>query len=140
LQLLVSIKDRNKNRDTTGDPWNGRTLEWSTKSPPPFYNFAHTPEVHQKDAFWIAKAKGEIEPPKKFHPIPMPKNTAMGFYISALSFTLAFALIWYIFWLAALCALGIIACAMIRLFVKEHEYLVSAEEVEKIEKGGLYGS
>lgn len=135
LQILVSIIERNKNRDTTGDPWNGRTLEWSTKSPPPFYNFAIIPEVHEKDAFWAAKARGEAHPQQHYHAIHMPKNTGMGFYVSALSFLVAFGLIWHMFWLAGLCSLGIIACTIIRLFVKEPEYTVSAQEIEKIERG-----
>jgi cytochrome o ubiquinol oxidase subunit I len=154
LQIVVSIYTRNKNRDTTGDPWNGRTLEWSTRSPPPFYNFAEIPEVHEKDAFWAAKARkaAELEKEKEnkgdahqkfnasmgkgklYHPIHMPHNTGLGFFIGALSFVVAFGLIWYMFWLAALGIIGIIACAIIRLFNKETDYLMSPEEVEAIER------
>ncbi|MGH7237380.1 MAG: cbb3-type cytochrome c oxidase subunit I, partial [Candidatus Saccharimonadales bacterium] len=80
LQLLVSIKDRKQNLDTTGDPWNGRTLEWSTTSPPPFYNFAVIPKVHSRDAFWAMK---ENNPPAggatpEYHNLRLPKNTYMG--------------------------------------------------------------
>ena len=43
VMFVVSIRNRDKLRDLTGDPWGGRTLEWSTSSPPPDYNFAFTP-------------------------------------------------------------------------------------------------
>src|SRR5262249_5912513 len=77
LQLIVSIKERHQTRDLTGDPWNGRTLEWSTTSPPPFYNFALIPEVHQKDAFWVMKHQKVVDQsPKKYEDIHMPKNTS----------------------------------------------------------------
>ena len=134
LQLYVSIKNRHQNREGIDDPWDGRNLEWSTTSPPPFYNFAHTPEVHSRDAFWVMKhSKSEGPPTKKYHPIHMPKNTPVGFYVGALSFLLAFGLIWYMFWLAAISVLGIIACLFKRLYVKETEYFVPAEEIERIE-------
>ncbi len=119
LQLLVSIRE--KKRDTTGDPWNGRTLEWATTSPPPVYNFAVIPEVHERDAFWAMKHAQHKQVVSE-HEIHMPKNTGMGVYIGALSFLLGFGVIWYIWWLAALSALGIVACAVVRLFDKHTEY------------------
>lgn len=133
LQLLVSIKQRKENRDLTGDPWNGRTLEWSTSSPPPFYNFAFTPEVHERDAFWIAKHAKEKPLPRKYHDIHMPINTPTGVFIGALSFVFGFAMIWYMFWLAILSGLGIIACCIAHLRIKHTEYLVPAKEVEELE-------
>jgi len=140
LQLYVSIKNRKKNMDTTGDPWNGRTLEWSTSSPPPFYNFAKTPEVHGRDAFWLMKHSKTSEPTgPKYHDLHMPKNTAVGFYVGVFSFLLAFGLIWYMFWLAAVGVLGIIAAVIKHLYEKEPDYYIPAAEVEKIEarKGSL---
>ncbi len=138
LQLIVSIKQRNENRDTTGDPWNGRTLEWSTTSPPPFYNFAFIPEVHQRDPFWVSKHLKAVESkPRKYEDIHMPKNTPMGFYIGIFSFLCGFGLVWYMFWLAALSALGIIACSIIHLYQKHPDYFVKADVVEKIETGKL---
>ncbi len=135
LQLLVSIRDRDKNRDLTGDPWDGRTLEWSTASPPPFYNFAFIPEAHQRDAFWIAKhdPKLKAQPHPPYEDIHMPKNTSMGFYIGAFSFLFGFGLIWYMFWLAALSGIGMLVCIILHLYEKHPDYHVSAEEVEKIE-------
>ena len=136
LQLYMSIKHREKNRDTTGDPWNGRTLEWSTTSPPPFYNYAHSPEVHTRDAFWSRKYSKEKETiPSELHPIHMPKNTSLGFYIGALSFLLAFGLIWYMFWLASISALGILGCLIKRMYEKELDYYVPVEVIKKIEEG-----
>lgn len=136
LQLLASIRDRNKNRDTTGDPWNGRTLEWSTSSPPPFYNFAVTPEVHERDAFWAMKQSKITKLARfEYEEIHMPKNTGIGLYIGALSFLFGFGLIWYMFWLAIISALGILACVIIRLYQTDTEYYVSVQEIEKIELG-----
>ncbi|NGX47599.1 MAG: Cytochrome bo(3) ubiquinol oxidase subunit 1 [Chlamydiae bacterium] len=134
LQVIVSVKQRKENQDTTGDPWNGRTLEWTTTSPPPFYNYAIIPEVHQRDPFWAMKQSKTSEAQRpQYEDIHMPKNTSTGFYIGILSFTLGFGLIWYIFWLAAISAIGIIACLIIRLYTKDTDYYVTAEEVEKIE-------
>lgn len=133
-QFIVSYRDREKNRDKTGDPWNGRTLEWATSSPPPFYNFAIEPEVHDRDAFWHMKhTKGGWKLKGKFQEFHMPKNSSMGFYMGVLSFLLGFGLIWYMFWLAAVSAIGIVACIIIHLSVKHPEYTVTVEEIEKIE-------
>jgi cytochrome o ubiquinol oxidase subunit 1 len=133
LQLLVSIKERKANRDTTGDPWHGRTLEWSTASPPPHYNFAFIPEVHSRDAFWAAKHSRTTTPSRKYEEIHMPKNTPMGLYIGALSFLFGFGLIWYMFWLALISAIGIIVCIIMHLSEKHPDYYITAKEVEKIE-------
>jgi cytochrome o ubiquinol oxidase subunit I len=134
LQVIVSIKQRKENMDLTGDPWNGRTLEWSTTSPPPFYNFAFVPEAHQRDAFWVMKHSKITElKQRKYEDIHMPKNTSMGFYIGLFSFLFGFGLIWYMFWLAAISAIGMIACIIIHLYQKHPDYHVLAAEVEKIE-------
>jgi cytochrome o ubiquinol oxidase subunit 1 len=134
LQLIVSIKERHQTKDLTGDPWNGRTLEWSTTSPPPFYNFAFIPEVHQKDAFWVMKhQKTQAQPLKKYEDIHMPKNTSMGVIIGAFSFLFGFALIWWMFWLAAVSMAGMIAGIIVHLYQKHPDYYVPANEVEQIE-------
>lgn len=134
LQLIVSIKQRKQNRDLTGDPWNGRTLEWSTSSPPPEYNFAFTPEVHGRDPFWIEKHSKTQEPKRPYHDIHMPKNSALGLYIAIFSFVLGFAVVWYMFWLAALSAIGIIACCIAHLRVQHPEYVIPAKEIQEIEE------
>ncbi len=134
LQLVVSIKQRKKNLDTTGDPWNGRTLEWSTTSPPPVYNFAHIPEVRTRDPFWVAKEEKKAHPRHPhYHAIHLPKNSPVGVYIGALSFLLGFGIIWHIVWLALLSAVGVIACVIWRLSDEHTEFVVSAAEVARIE-------
>lgn len=136
LQLIVSIRQRNENRDTTGDPWNGRTLEWSTTSPPPIYNFAFIPEVHKRDPFWTSKHYKEADSaPRKYEEIHMPKNTPMGFYIGVFSFLFGFGLVWYMFWLSALSVVGMIACVIFHLYQKHPDYYIPVEVVEKIETG-----
>lgn len=132
LQLFVSIRDRKKNMDTTGDPWNGRTLEWSTKSPPPLYNFAVLPEVKDRDAFWAMKHSKPSGPPH-YTDIHMPKNSALGLYIGILSAFFGFAMVWDIMWMAALSFLGIIVCMMVRASQKEVEFCIPAKEVERME-------
>ncbi|HSX03302.1 MAG TPA: cytochrome o ubiquinol oxidase subunit I [Rhabdochlamydiaceae bacterium] len=137
LQLFLSIKHRNKHKDKTGDPWNGRTLEWSTSSPPPFYNFAHTPEVHSRDAFWVSKqSKTPLFQDADYHDIHMPKNSPNGFYIAIFSFIMAFGLIWYMYWLAVLGFIGMLAAMIKQLAEKEPDYDVHASEIEKIESKG----
>jgi cytochrome o ubiquinol oxidase subunit I len=132
LQLIVSIKQRKENRDTTGDPWNGRNLEWSTKSPPPFYNFAITPEVHSRDPFWVMKHTKQ--PPKPdYEEIHMPKNSGMGFCIGIFSFLFGFGLIWYMFWLAAVGFVGMIVCVIAHLYQKHPGYHITPEELKKFE-------
>lgn len=136
MQLYVSIKKREQYRDKTGDPWDGRTLEWSISSPPPFYNFAHIPHVDERDAFWAMK-RSKVAPEKRYENFHMPTKSSLGFIIGVLSFIGGFCLVWHIFWLAALCLLGIIASLIIRLANKHTHYEVGAQEVEQIEKKEL---
>jgi cytochrome o ubiquinol oxidase subunit 1 len=132
-QIIVSIKERKRHLDKTGDHWNGRTLEWSTSSPPPFYNFAKIPSVAQTDEFWHRKQSGS-KIRHSYEEIAMPKNTAMGIYLSAIAFILGFALVWHVIWLALLSLIGLVAC-IIHLSWDEHtEYELSASQVEKLER------
>lgn len=137
-QLYVSIRDRNlaENRDLTGDPWNARTLEWSTSSPPPFYNFAILPEVHELDAFAHDKEAGidTRQAGGNYQPIHMPKNTACGFLIGAFSFVLGFGAVWYIWWLAAVGLIGVIATVIARSSDNDVDYYVPVSEVVRIEQ------
>lgn len=133
LQVLYSVINREKTKDITGDPWNGRTLEWTTASPPPVYNFAVIPVVHDVDPFWTIKQ--EETPPKEiqYEDIMMPKNTAMGLYVALFSAGFAFAMVWHMFIIALLALLGVIACVIIRTWDDDVEYIIPASEVEKIE-------
>ena len=134
LQLIVSIKKRHAYRDKTGDPWDGRTLEWSIPSPPPLYNFAIEPIVEGKDAFWAMKYE-KNKPVEKPHyePIHMPKNTPTGLFVGALALLFSFSVIWHIYWLALVAFILVIICLIIHLSNDDVEFTISAEEVEKIE-------
>jgi cytochrome o ubiquinol oxidase subunit 1 len=134
LQIAVSVKDRAKNRDVTGDPWNGRTLEWATASPPPFYNFAEIPAVAGRDAFTAIKERGGLAKPVRFHDIHMPRNTAAGGLVGAFSLVLGFALVWHIWWMAVAGALGVFATLLIRAADDDVDYYVPAAEVAKVEQ------
>jgi cytochrome o ubiquinol oxidase subunit 1 len=132
IQLWVSFKNRHALRDTTGDPWDGRTLEWSIPSPPHHYNFAVVPEVSGIDPFWVQKQSG-ASPSKHYEEIHMPKNTGYGLYISLFSGACCFGIIWYMWWLAALGAIGAVVCVILRLCDEHPEYTISAEEVRRHE-------
>ncbi|CAN7427767.1 cytochrome o ubiquinol oxidase subunit I [Phenylobacterium sp. LjRoot164] len=140
IQIAVSIRNREALRDTTGDPWDGRTLEWSTTSPPPPYNFAFTPRVHDLDAWYDMKALGHEPPTEGFRPIHMPRNTGAGVIISALALVLGFAMIWYIWWLAALSFVALLVYSIAHTFNYDRDYYVPAEEVARIEGARAQGA
>jgi len=135
LQLVVSIKDRKKNRDTTGDPWNGRTLEWAIPSPPPIYNFALIPSVKERDPFYEMKKRGETLSTNRSHykDIHLPKNSSVPPIIGILALIFGFAFTWQIMWLVGVSFLGILACLIIHLCNDHTEYTIPAAEVEKME-------
>ncbi|MHA6203891.1 cytochrome o ubiquinol oxidase subunit I [Dyella soli] len=138
LQLYVSIRDRKKLRDPSGDPWGGRTLEWSTSSPAPFYNFAHLPQVRELDPFWEDKQNGiAYARPTRYEDIHMPRNTGIGVYMGAFGAVLGFAMTWHIWWMAALGLLGMIGAFIARAYDQDVDYWVPAAEVEKIERARL---
>ena len=137
LQLYVSVRQRNQNRDLTGDPWNARTLEWATSSPPPFYNFATVPKVDSLDAFLEAKKRGLPAPPAEYEPIHMPRNTGVPFIVNVWILLLCFALIWHIWWLAAGSFVATIVTLIVRSYNEDTDYYVPAEEVKRIENAHL---
>lgn len=140
LQLIVSFFLRRQNKDTTGDPWNGRTLEWSTSSPAPVYNFAIIPKVKDRDWFWVTKRhESTLHTPARYDDIHLPKNTPMGMYIAAGSFIFGFAVIWHIWWLAAIGLLSAVVFVIIRSFDEDTEYTIPAAEVAKIEAQRIHG-
>lgn len=132
VQLLYSIHTRQQNRDTTGDPWDGRTLEWATSSPPAIYNFATIPEVNDRDAFWTMKHDPK---PPIYHDIHMPKNTSIGMLIGMASLVGGFGVIWHIWWLAISGLLAIVLLVIIRTYQRHTEYVIPQGEVEAIEHG-----
>jgi cytochrome o ubiquinol oxidase subunit I len=132
VRIIASVIQRRQLADTTGDPWDGRTLEWATSSPPPFYNYAVIPEVTTRDAFFEIKKQGGLKQPQ-YEDIRMPKNTAAGIYIAAFAFAACFAFVWHIVWLAIVGIVGAIVCLIVRTFNEDSEYTLPAAEVEKIE-------
>lgn len=133
IQLIVSFRRREALKDETGDPWDGRTLEWSTSSPPPPYNFAFTPRVHDLDAWWQMKQHGFKRPESGFIPIHMPKGTWAGVVLSAISVACGFALIWHMWLAAAVTFVALIGTAIYHTFNYDRDYYIPAEEVERIE-------
>ena len=129
VQLVVSYFRRDQLRETSGDAWDGRTLEWSTSSPPPDYNFALTPVVHDHDSWYDMKNRGYERPLEGFKPIHMPRNTGTGVILAGISVVLAFALIWYIWWLAAVSFISIIAVSIAHTFNYNRDFFIPAETV-----------
>jgi cytochrome o ubiquinol oxidase subunit I len=138
-QIVVSVRGKKQYLDTTGDPWNGRTLEWATiSSPPPFYNFAVIPTVTGPEEFWAMKKRG-YQPQKQYEDILLPKNTGMGIYISVFAFLFGFAVVWHILWLVVLGLVGVIVCVIRVSFDENMEYVLTAAEVAQIEASKVRG-
>ena len=134
MQLYVSIRDRRKTADVSGDPWDGRTLEWATSSPPPAYNFAVLPEVRDREAFLEMKERGvAYRRPAAYEDIHMPKNSMVGVAMGAFAFVLGFAMIWQIWWLAAASGLAMWIAMIARSSDDDSEFKVTATEVKRIE-------
>jgi cytochrome o ubiquinol oxidase subunit I len=133
LQIFVSIRNREALRDETGDPWQGRTLEWATSSPPPAYNFAFSPVIHDLDAWYDMKSRGAVRPVSGYLPIHMPKNTWAGIVLAGFSLAFGFAMIWYIWWLAAASFLGLVVTAIAHTFNYDRDFYITAEEVTETE-------
>jgi cytochrome o ubiquinol oxidase subunit 1 len=145
MQLYTSIKHRDEHRDTTGDPWNGRTLEWSIPSPAPLYNFAVQPVVETRDAFWESKMHDEKEVAikqtssaaemLKAEDIIMPRNTPAAIYIGGFVFLLGFGIVWHLWWLAIIGLVGALVAFIHHSFIEddEKEQIIPAAEVLKTE-------
>jgi cytochrome o ubiquinol oxidase subunit 1 len=134
IQLVVSIRNREQLRDTTGDPWNARTLEWATASPPPAWNFATQPRVGELDAFWARKqrvlARHDLPGrPHDYVPIEVPKNSPVGVVTAFFAVIGGFALIWHIWWMAGFGLLGAAVTLLAFMFRVEDEVEISAEKV-----------
>jgi cytochrome o ubiquinol oxidase subunit 1 len=139
IQLVLSVRRRESLRDHTGDPWNGRTLEWSTASPPPAYNFAFTPVVHDNDAWHDMKTNGYQRPTAGFLPIHMPSNTSAGFFIAALAGLCGFGLVWHM-WLVAVGSFAAMLVAIIvHTFNYKRDFHLPADEVVRSEGARTLG-
>jgi cytochrome o ubiquinol oxidase subunit 1 len=133
MQFFMTFKNREKLRDHTGDPWGGRTLEWSTSSPPPSYNFAFTPVVHDNDAWWDMKKRGYVRPLQGFIAIHMPKNTWAGITLAGLSTVFGFAAIWHMWLLAGVSFVALIVTVIVHTFNYKRDYHIAADDVVRVE-------
>jgi cytochrome o ubiquinol oxidase subunit I len=135
VQLLYSIKTRDQRMDVTGDPWDGRTLEWLTLSPPPHYNFAVLPDVHGEEAYWTRKQTAikldQLIKEPDYQPIEMPLGTPVGVICAFFASVCGFAVIWHIWWLAILGLVGAFAVFVWYAWQDEHEHIIPVEEVRK---------
>jgi cytochrome o ubiquinol oxidase subunit 1 len=139
VQLVVSIRTRDRRRDLTGDPWNARNLEWSTTSPPPPYNFAVLPDVEGEDAYWSMKqkAKEQAAPEHKapdYQAIEMPRNSPTGFIAAFFAVVTGFSMIWHIWWIMILGVIGAFVTFLVFAWRKEDEYEISADELARMER------
>jgi cytochrome o ubiquinol oxidase subunit I len=139
LQLVFSIRDRELLRDTTGDPWDGRSLEWATSSPPPVFNFAIMPNVTGEDAYWTIKEEAKRQQlrdkqPPDYEDIELPRNSPTGFVCAFFATVTGFALIWHIWWMVALGCVGAFATFVVFAWRDHDEYVVPAAEVARIDR------
>jgi cytochrome o ubiquinol oxidase subunit I len=137
-QLVVSIRRRDALRDETGDPWNGRSLEWATSSPPPAFNFAVLPHVEGEEAYWgikqRARQQAKLADEPNYAAIEMPRNSPTGFICAFFATFMGFALIWHIWWMVALAALGAYATFVVFAWRDRVEYLIPADVVARIDR------
>jgi cytochrome o ubiquinol oxidase subunit 1 len=136
-QLYVSIRTRELRRDFTGDPWNGRTLEWATASPPPAYNFAVLPRVETIDAFWEMKRRGMTQVEPMYETMEMPRNSPIGIVIALFASAAGFALIWHIWWMAILAVFGAAIAMLVFGWSDDREHELSAAEIAQLERARM---
>jgi cytochrome o ubiquinol oxidase subunit I len=138
-QLAVSIRTRTSRRDLTGDPWDGRNLEWATASPPPAFNFAVLPNVADQEPYWDMKARARelghlARPEPDYHPIEMPRNSPTGFVCAFFAVATGFALIWHIWWLVLVGLLGAYATFVVFAWRDRDEAIIPADEVARLDR------
>ncbi len=136
-QLVLSIRDRAKLRDETGDPWDGRSLEWATASPPPTFNFAFLPNVKGQEAYWAIKQRAiedqHLAAAGEYQPIEMPKNSATGVVTAFFATLTGFGLIWHIWWLVIAGLVFAYAGFVVFAWRDEDEYEIPASEVRRVD-------
>jgi cytochrome o ubiquinol oxidase subunit 1 len=137
-QLVYSIRHRDELADEFGDPWDGRSLEWATSSPPPVFNFAVLPVIEAEEPYWNIKERAReklaLRAEPEYHEIEMPRNSPTGFICAFFATTLGFALIWHIWWMAALSFLGAFVTFVVFAWRDRVEYVIPAEEVALIDR------
>jgi cytochrome o ubiquinol oxidase subunit I len=137
-QLTVSIRRREQLRDVTGDPWNGRSLEWATASPPPAFNFAALPQVEGRDDYWVTKQRvrqqARLDDEPRYEDIEVPRNSATGFVCAFFATFMGFALIWHIWWLVGVAFLGAFVTFVVFAWRDRTEDRIPADEVARIDR------
>jgi cytochrome o ubiquinol oxidase subunit I len=137
VQLATSIRHREELRDVTGDPWDGRSLEWATASPPPVFNFAVMPDVEGEDAYWSIKSRAReqgLSREPDYKDIEMPRNSPTGFVCAFFAAIMGFALIWHIWWMVVLGGIGAFATFVVFAWRDHDEYVIPAAEVARIDR------
>jgi cytochrome o ubiquinol oxidase subunit I len=138
IQLFVSVKRRSELRDETGDPWDGRSMEWATSSPPPAFNFAVLPQVKGEEAYWAikqrAREQARLRDEAEYEPIEMPRNSPTGFVCAFFATLMGFALIWHIWWMVALGIVGAWATFVVFAWRDVPDYIIPAAEVARIDR------
>ena len=136
-QLVYSIRHREELRDTTGDPWDGRTLEWITTSPPPDFNFAALPDVSGEEVYWDMKQsaiKGSrLSEMPDYKPIEMPRNSPTGVVAAFFAVVTGFAMIWHIWWMVIVGLVGAFGVFVVFAWRDHDEYEIPAAEVERLD-------
>ncbi len=137
-QLVVSIRQRDALRDVTGDPWDGRSLEWATPSPPPMFNFAVMPNVEGEEAYWGIKQRAietqQLAPEPHYEPIEMPVNSAVGFTTAFFAAVFGFAMVWWIWWLAGVALVAAFVGFVIFAWRDVSEREIPVEEVAQADR------
>ncbi|HET7627159.1 MAG TPA: cytochrome aa3 quinol oxidase subunit I [Bacillales bacterium] len=135
VQVLYSLK--HKERDLTGDPWDGRTLEWALPSPAPHYNFAHIPHVKERDAWWEMKQRGEsltdLNKKKGFEPVHMPNNSGMPFMMSVAFFISGFGFVFNWYWMGAVGIAGVLLFMILRSLQRNTDHHIPSDEIRRTE-------
>jgi cytochrome o ubiquinol oxidase subunit 1 len=137
-QLIVSIRSRHKRTEPTGDPWDGRTLEWATASPPPLFNFALMPNVRGEEPYWGMKSRARelmhLSPEPQYEEIEVPRNSPTGFVTACFAILVGFALIWHMWWMAGLCLIGAYATFVVFAWRDVSETVIPRDEVARIDR------
>jgi cytochrome o ubiquinol oxidase subunit I len=140
-QLAVSIRRRDELRDATGDPWNGRSLEWATPSPPPDFNFAVLPRVEGEEPYWglkqRARQQAQLGEEPRYTDIAMPRNSPTGFICAFFATFMGFALIWHIWWMVIVGLIGAYATFVVFAWRDHDEYQIPADEVARLDRANI---
>jgi cytochrome o ubiquinol oxidase subunit I len=138
MQLVVSIRQREQLRDELGDPWDGRSLEWATASPPPAFNFAVLPNVQGEEPYWQIKSRAilsqQLATEPDYGPIEMPRNSPTGFITAFFATITGFALIWHIWWMAILGVIAAYVVFVVFAWRDVEEYEIPAAEVARLDR------